>query len=211
MDTLTAWLNSSGTPTVLWVLAVGAAVCLFAYGIAILVASATDPIRRRLTAVAAPARQDTSGRPLDLAWFVNPLAKYLVPKKSNERDSAQTRLIQAGFRSPEALRNFYGIKGVLAIALPVLLLLGSRWAPQLSTNAIFFFAVLLAFVGVRLPDHVLGIFASVASSGCATACPTRSTCSWSAWSRVSAWRLRSSESRESSNSVIPISRWSCRS
>ena len=48
------------------------------------------------------------------------------------------------------------IKGVLAIALPVLLLLGARWPPQLSTNAIFFFAVLLAFVGVRLPDHVLG-------------------------------------------------------
>jgi tight adherence protein C len=156
MDTLTAWLNSSGAPTVLWVLAVGAAVCLFAYGIAILVSSATDPIRRRLTAVAAPNREDTSGRPLDLAWFVNPLAKYLVPKKSNERDSAQARLIQAGFRSPEALRNFYGIKGVLAITLPVLLLIGSRWAPQLSTNSIFFFAVLLAFVGVRLPDYVLG-------------------------------------------------------
>jgi tight adherence protein C len=156
MDTLTAWLNVSATPTVLWMLAVGGAVCLFVYGIAVLVSNATDPVRRRVTAVAAPVRQDANGRPLDLAWFVKPLAKYLVPKKSTERDSAQTRLIQAGFRSPEALRNFYGIKGVLAVALPLLFLLGSRWAPQLSTNAIFFFAVLMSFVGVRLPDQILG-------------------------------------------------------
>jgi tight adherence protein C len=156
MDTLTTWLSASATPTVLWMLAVGGAVCLFAYGIASLVSNATDPVRRRVTAVAAPVRQDASGRSLDLSWFVKPLAKYLVPTKSNERDSAQTRLIQAGFRSPEALRNFYGIKGVLAVTLPLLFLLGSRWAPQLSTNAIFFFAVLFAFVGVRLPDRILG-------------------------------------------------------
>ena len=32
-------------------------------------------------------------------------------RRPRERDSAQTRLIQAGFRSPQALRNFYGIKG----------------------------------------------------------------------------------------------------
>ena len=156
MDTLIAWLSAAATPALLWMLAVGGAVCLFAYGIAILVSNATDPVRRRVTAVAAPVRQEANGRPLDLAWFVKPLAKYLVPKKSNERDSAQTRLIQAGFRSPEALRNFYGMKGVLALTLPLLFLLGSRWAPQLSSNSILFFAVLVSFVGVRLPDQILG-------------------------------------------------------
>jgi tight adherence protein C len=109
-----------------------------------------------LAAVTAPDSKEDAPRTLDLSWFVTPLAKYLVPTRLTERNSAQSRLIQAGFRSPEALRNFYGIKAVLAIVLSVLLLTGARWAPQLSTTTIVFFAILVAFIGVRLPDQVLG-------------------------------------------------------
>jgi tight adherence protein C len=156
MDAVNAWFDSSNFGVVVLLISVGAAACLFAYGLSILVAGATDPVRKRLAAVTAPVRKEEKQQALDLSWFVNPLAKYLVPKKSTERDSAQTQLIQAGYRSPQALRNFYGIKAVLAISLPVLLLIAARWAPQLSTNAIAFFAILLAFIGVRLPDYVLG-------------------------------------------------------
>ena len=158
MDALSAWFDSGSMGAVVLLLAVGAAACLFAYGISLLVAGATDPVRRRLAGlIAAPARKDEKQQQaLDLGWFVKPLAKYLVPKNSVERDSAQTRLIQAGYRSPEALRNFYGIKAVLATLFPILLLIAVRWAPQLSTTTIVFFAVLLAFIGVRLPDYALG-------------------------------------------------------
>ena len=155
MDAVSAWFGSGGIGTVVLLLSVGAAACLFAYGLSLLVSGATDPVRRRLAAVAAPARKEDKQRPLDLGWFVKPLAKYVVPKASTERDSAQTRLIQAGFRSPEALRNFYGIKAVLAISFPILVLIAARWAPQLSTSSIAFFAILLAFIGVRLPDYGL--------------------------------------------------------
>ena len=156
MDIVNSWLQTSmSTPTVVVLVAVGAAVCLFAYGISLLVSGATDPLRRRLSEVAAPAQQGPGSRTLDLGWFVNPLAKYLVPKRSAERNSAQAHLVQAGFRSQNALRNFYGVKAILAIALPILVFIASRWTPQLSTNAIIFGAVLLAFAGVRLPDHVL--------------------------------------------------------
>ena len=156
MDAVNAWFDSSNFGVVVLLISVGAAACLFAYGLSILVAGATDPVRKRLAAITAPVRKEEKQQALDLSWFVNPLAKYLVPKKSTERDSAQTQLIQAGYRSPQALRNFYGIKAVLAISLPVLLLIAARWAPQLSTNSIAFFAILLAFIGVRLPDYVLG-------------------------------------------------------
>ena len=156
MDVVNSWLGTTGglSGVLALLFAVGSAVCLFAYGVSLLVANATDPVRRRLADV-APTRPDRGAAALDLSWFVNPLAKYLVPKRAAERDTAQTYLVQAGFRSPQALRNFYGIKAVLAIALPVMLLVGTRWAPQLSTNSIMFFAVLVGFVGVRLPDHGL--------------------------------------------------------
>ena len=157
MDAIALWFESLvSSPAFLVLLAVGGAVCLFAYGVSTLVSGATDPVRRRLSEVVATTTQAHAPRPLDLGWFVTPLAKYLVPKRSGERDSAQSHLVQAGFRSPNASRNFYGIKGILALSLPMLVLLASRWVPQVSTNTVIFAAVLFAFTGVRLPDTVLG-------------------------------------------------------
>jgi tight adherence protein C len=154
MNELQTWFSTSAG-TLVWVLA-GGAVALFAYGCSMFVAGATDPVRRRLAAVTAPAAKEAeAARTLDLGWLVKPLAKYLVPKRSTEVNSTQSRLIQAGFRSPEALRNFYGMKAVLAAGLAVIVSIGARWVPQLSTSMIMFFAVLFAFIGVRLPDHVL--------------------------------------------------------
>jgi tight adherence protein C len=156
MDAITLWLETVVNSPAFWVLVtVGGAVCLFAYGVSALLAGATDPVRRRLSEVAAGAPQAGTSRALDLGWFVDPLAKYLVPKRSAERDTAQAHLVQAGFRSPTALRNFYGTKAILALTLPILLFVASRWVPQVSTNTIIFAAVLLAMTGVRLPDNVL--------------------------------------------------------
>src|SRR5512134_2382689 len=152
MEAVNSWLATSavGPGLLVLLLAVGAAVYLLAYGISLLVAGATDPVRRRLAEVTASSQQSRASRTFDLGWFVGPLAKYVVPKTSAERDSTLTHLVQAGFRSPQALRNFYGIKAMLAIALPLVLLVGARWMPELSTNNIIFVVVLGAFIGVRL-------------------------------------------------------------
>lgn len=156
METINSWLDSAGGPDiVLLLVAVGAAVCLFAYGVSMLLAGARDPVRRRLAEVTASSGQNLETRTFDLGWFVGPLAKYVVPKASAERDSAHAHLVQAGFRSPQALRNFYGLKTILAIAIPLVLLVAARWLPALSTSMITFTAVLGAFLGVRLPNHVL--------------------------------------------------------
>ena len=47
-----------------------AAACLFAYGISLLVASATDPVDAGVAEVTAPAAQGRESRTLDLGWFV---------------------------------------------------------------------------------------------------------------------------------------------
>lgn len=155
MDAVASWFGNGISDILVLIVAVGGAVFLFAYGISMLVAGATDPVRRRLAEV-TPAANANAARPLDLSWFVDPLAKYIVPKRAVERDSTQLRLIQAGFRAPQSLRNFYGAKAALAIALPVVALVAARWAPQLATSSIVFAAVLVGLVGVRVPDQVLG-------------------------------------------------------
>src|SRR5512138_525364 len=133
MDAVSAWFDSGGMGALVLLVTVGAAACLFAYGLSLLIGGATDPVRRRLASLVAASPAQKGEKPqqaLDLGWFVKPLAKYVLPKSSTERDSALTQLIQAGYRSPEALRNFYGIKAVLAISFPIVLLIAVRWAPQ---------------------------------------------------------------------------------
>ena len=155
MEAITSWLNANaGGADLVWLLlAIGGAVCLFAYGLSLLVAGATDPVRRRVAEVTLA--QGGATRALDLGWLVAPLAGVVMPKATAERDSTQSRLIQAGYRKPQSLRNFYGSKLILALSLPLIVLVAARWLPQLSTNIIAFLLVLGAFIGVRLPDIVL--------------------------------------------------------
>jgi tight adherence protein C len=155
MEEVTSWLGTGtgGTDLVWLLLAIGGAVCLFAYGVSLLVAGAMDPVRRRVAEITSPLPGDP--RALDLGWLVSPLAKFVMPKASAERDSTHTRLVQAGFRTPQSLRNFYGTKLILALGLPLVVLVASRWLPALSTNLIGFLLVLAAFIGVRLPDIAL--------------------------------------------------------
>jgi tight adherence protein C len=156
MEQINTWLGASGSDVVWLLITVGIAVCLFAYGLSMLVSGATDPVRRRLAEVTASGQP--GNRPpstLDLGWLVKPLAKYVVPKAAAERDSTQAHLVQAGFRAPQALRNFYGLKIVFALGLPLVMLLGSRFLPSLTTNMIIYGVLVAAFLGVRLPDTVL--------------------------------------------------------
>ncbi len=157
MDAINSWLGTdAGGSTLIWLaVAVGVAVCLFVYGVSMLVSGATDPVRRRLAEVAAQGERGREARIFDLGWLVGPLASYVMPKADAERDSTQAHLVQAGFRSPQSLRNFYGLKVILALTLPVIVLIGVRWFPGLSINGITFAVVLAAFIGVRAPNQVL--------------------------------------------------------
>jgi tight adherence protein C len=144
------------TMTVLFIAAIGAAACLLVYGVSVLIASATDPVRRRVVAATNPAAASSSVLSFDFARFVDPIAKYVLPQKSDEQDATRRTLIQAGFRSRTALRQFYGIKAALGLVLPLATFVSVRWVPQLTTSTVIFLVLFMAMVGVRLPDMVLG-------------------------------------------------------
>lgn len=160
MNTIAALFGTDiGVTTMIaFALVMGGAATLLAYGVSTLLSSARDPIRRRLaeTVAVEEPRRAAGGRAFDFTRFVDRFGKYVLPNKASERDSVQKRLMQAGLRSPSALRNFYGIKAALAVGLPVALLIGTRWAPQLTTSTVGVLVAAVALVGVRLPDMVLG-------------------------------------------------------
>jgi tight adherence protein C len=146
------------TPVILFVLAIGLAAVLMTVGISTIVSGATDPMRRRVAAATggrAAKAGAVPGRELDLGLFIKPIAKYVMPAKAAEQSRTQERLIQAGFRSESALRNFYAIKAGLALLLPIVTYLIVRWFPERTSTEILFAVLAAAMLGVRLPDMIL--------------------------------------------------------
>ena len=155
MEAVTAWLEQANvSETMMIIVVLGTAACLLVYGISTLVSGSTDPVRKRLVAATAVESAPTR-TPLDLGKLVEPVARYVLPQKTEEQASTRLSLVQAGFRAPEALRNFYALKALLALALPLIVLGGARWLPQLEMSTIFFLVALAAFIGVSGPNYVL--------------------------------------------------------
>jgi tight adherence protein C len=143
--------------TIILILIIGLAVGLASFGFSSIVASASDPVRRRVAAATGsePAVAQTNWD-FDVSKFIQPVATYVLPSKEAEQNKTLQRLIQAGYRSKNALNTFYAIKAVTALILPVGAYVALRWYPELSSTMVLFIVVLAAMVGVRLPDAALG-------------------------------------------------------
>lgn len=144
--------------TIIFAIIVGFAVCMLAFGVSSIISNATDPIRRRVAATTAQtsgaAQEQSSG--FDVQKFIKPVAKYILPSKTEEESATRLKLIQAGFRGENVVSKFYGSKAALALLLPLITFFAVRFVPTMSVSQIFFAIVLAGFVGVRFPDFVIG-------------------------------------------------------
>lgn len=143
--------------TLFVVLAGGTVFCL-GFAIAGVFISKSDPLKRRLSAA---AQRDTSAatesrKPKrDLTGMINPVARYILPQDGEERTRIANNLIHAGYRSEKALPYFYALKTLLALGLPLVVFLATRWFPFSTLNTLAFSMIFAAFIGVALPNYVL--------------------------------------------------------
>jgi len=124
-----------------------AGVLMVTLGGAVAIAS-RDDVERRLARAHADAgaggvamRRQVEGR------SASKLAGFVMPTNERERLAIRQRLVQAGFRGPHAVRNFYLIRTGLGLLLPMPLLIG-----------IFGFALSAGSFTVEIP--LIGISAS---------------------------------------------------
>ena len=158
MEALIEFVNNlTADPQRARFMAVGlAALAMFAFGMGLLllILAATDPVRRRLGWAAPEARSE--GRlSVNINTMVGPVAEYVLPTKEIERSRITRQLVHAGFRGPTALQTFYGIKLLLAILLPVAVLAGARFFPDVQGSTILLVAMGAAALGVFGPNSVL--------------------------------------------------------
>jgi tight adherence protein C len=124
-----------------------AGVLMVTLGGAVAIASRDDVERRLARAHSDPGagglavRRQTDGR------TPSKLAGFAMPSNERERLAVRQRLVQAGFRGPHAVRNYYLIRTGLGLMLPLPLLIG-----------IFGFALNAGSFTVEIP--LIGISAS---------------------------------------------------
>ncbi len=87
-----------------------------------------------------------------IAALVGPAARLSLPKGEHLRSRLRRRLMNAGWRGEYAPVIYYGMKTVLAVALPLTALLTAIAFPQAAR---VYLLILLAAMGFLLPDVVL--------------------------------------------------------
>jgi tight adherence protein C len=158
MDTLLTYFQAltapSGAQHTLFLLISGATAFLFALGISFLVLATLDPVRRRLNEIAV-GPQVHGAFATRLLALLEPLNRYLMPTKGSERGKMEQKLMYAGLRSANALPLFYALKTGLALLFLLGVVAAAAWLPQWSSSRVVMFAMLAAFIGLMLPNHVL--------------------------------------------------------
>jgi tight adherence protein C len=154
IDFLRTFTSDEATLRNTVVVVIAATIFVFGLGVSVLVAAATNPVRRRLGLINETKPQD--GRlAIRIATAVGPVAAYVLPKEELERNKVQRNLTRAGIRSPQALQVFYAIKTLLAIVLPILVFFAARFFPDLATQSVVMYATMGAAVGMLAPNYVL--------------------------------------------------------
>jgi tight adherence protein C len=131
-----------------------ATIFILGLGLTILIMNLTNPLRRRM-GLAADAPPVKDRLMIRVSTALGPVASYVLPQKEEERENMKERLVRAGFRSPQAIQIFYAVKSLLTVALPMLVLLGSRWLPELDTRSGLMYAVVASGIGLLAPNFVL--------------------------------------------------------
>lgn len=136
------------------VVVVALIIFILGIGISVIVLGLTDPIRRRLGMINEPEeRKGTLS--IKIATAVGPVAAYILPKEELERDKVKEDLYRAGYHSPQALQVFYALKIVLAVALALIVLLGSPLFPTVDSQRLMIYAIVAAAIGLLGPNYFL--------------------------------------------------------
>jgi tight adherence protein C len=87
-----------------------------------------------------------------MQWAVTRFSSGLVPEDAREHNELKRSLVQAGFDAPNAVQVYYGIRVILAIGLPAMLLLALP-AFGITEKTALFIAPFLAIFGFLAPIY----------------------------------------------------------
>lgn len=161
METLLNLLGSftgGQTQDFVFVGLVAVTISVLALGLSFFYLGATDPVRRRLVAESGQADEEGPGESrlkVTINTVTGPISQWVIPRSDEERSRIRKQLIHAGFRSPTAQQNYYAIKVLLMVTLPVIALIATRWLPDLTNFQVLLYAGIAGGIGLIGPSYAL--------------------------------------------------------
>jgi len=118
-----------------------------------------SPVERRLASTAQITQVEgaPSLRPGESAsmWshILAGLEKRAIPTNEKERTTARVRLLQAGYSGPNVVRNYFAIRLLLSVILPVaFLLLAPLFTRNMPVEKVMVITVCLLVAGLYIPS-----------------------------------------------------------
>jgi len=134
----------------------GVAIVLFMTGIFFIFSGMRNPLRKRLDSIGESGKKSITKKEYSaIAKAVEPVQSLVLPGKAEEKSKMETKLLQAGYRTSNAVTTFYGIKLILALVFGGLTLLIATLFPKFSVMEVVYGVLAASFIGVTLPNVVL--------------------------------------------------------
>ncbi len=155
-ELLQALVADKQTVRLLFVLFVVLAIGVLCLGIAFIVMSVSDPVRKRMNYFLADVKP-ADGRSFAVASSrLEPISKYLLPGDQQERSETEERLMHAGYESPGAVSAFYGIRILLFVILPsAVMVIAPAAFPELTPKQVLVSIAVAAVFAFLLPGMLL--------------------------------------------------------
>jgi len=156
IDLINQQLNNEAYSRTIFVVLASAAALAFSFSVMVLVNSFASPFENRkrvLTKMGLNSSQSDTGH--RMMETLDPLTRMLVPKQEKHTYQVRQKLMHAGFRSDNAVKNFYAIKVLLVVSAFSLVIFAGGFLPEVTTRQIIGYALLGALAGFLLPSMIL--------------------------------------------------------
>jgi tight adherence protein C len=147
-------IKDQATSRMVIIMLMAAASFIFFLAMLLLISWAYNPVRSRLKAFEEDRSSSQSGKQL-VNRKLEAASGVILPKTGKTKARFQTMLIQAGYRKPNAIMVFYGIKLLAIIVTPLLILFLSGPILKLPSSTVALFTVASAMLGIVGPALVL--------------------------------------------------------
>jgi tight adherence protein C len=163
MDNLFDYLSGiAGNPgdQQLWITII-VSVLFFAFAISMMFffVGLMNPIRKRLRKLSKGKEEDNLKKAGELFAGVEKklgaLNDYILPKNVDESSRIRAKLMQAGFRTQNAVFLFFGIKTILAMLLPLIYFVTVTASGMQDVKTALYFSIAAMGFGVFFPNIVL--------------------------------------------------------
>jgi len=164
LELIASLTDGDGSRLIFVVLVAGA---VFALGLsgAYVVTAFTNPLNRRLSGLEKPAEWEvtdiSTGKTLDKSKleytdkYLSKLSKYVLPHNDKEASKIQLQLIRAGVHSDTSIKTFFALKTIGMMIFGFIVMMITRWFPELSSMQILLYVFCGAFIGFLSPNMAL--------------------------------------------------------